>query len=266
VAGEKWISGQKLALTVISLDYRQGIIKEKRLEKDPVIFKIKSEVFDHSTLMALYALQNNGHLDSIESIVSTGKEANIFYGLKKEKGIAIKIFRTATSSFRNMREYILSDPRFQGIKGNRRQLIYAWARREFKNLRKVYKKIPVPTPLTVKKNVLLMEFVGKEGVPYPRMKDVGPRDPEEDFKEIMERVQTMYKLGLVHSDLSEYNILINDEMYFIDFSQGTVTDDPNASAFLKRDITNLIRYFSHYMEPPGIEETYNKVVRWKKSS
>lgn len=245
---------------VVSLKYKEGIIKEKRLEKDPEIFRIKSEVFDHSTLMALYTLQNRGYLDSVESIVSTGKEANIFYGLREKRGVAIKIFRTATSSFRNIKEYIISDPRFKGITYNRMKLTYAWTRREFKNLMKVYKKVKVPKPITVEKNVLLMQFLGKKGVPYPRMKDVGPKDPEKDFLEIITRIKTMYDLGIVHSDLSEYNILVNREMYFIDFSQGTVLEDPNALRFLDRDIKNIIRYFSNYLETPSFEEIYKKIL------
>lgn len=251
---------------VISLHHGQEAIKEKRIEKDPELFRIKSEVFDHSTLMTLYALQNRGHLDSVEGIVSTGKEANIFYGLRKKEGVAIKIFRTATSSFRNIREYILSDPRFQDVKRNRRQLTYAWAKREFKNLRKVHKRVPAPKPMIVEKNVLLMEFLGEAGVPYPRLKDVGPRDPREDFEEILSRVKTLWKLGIVHSDLSEYNILINDEIYFIDFSQGTVIEDPSAPEFLRRDITNILRYFSRYIDTPSSEDLYKEVVKWKKNS
>jgi len=246
---------------VISLKYKEGIIKEKRLEKDPEIFRIKSEVFDHSTLMTIYNLQNRGYLDSVESIVSTGKEANIFYGLRKKRSVAIKIFRTATSSFRNIREYILSDPRFKGITCNRRKLTYAWAKREFKNLMRVYKKVKVPKPITVENNVLLMQFLGRKGVPYPRMKDVGPKDPEKDFEETINRIKTMYDLGIVHSDLSEYNILVNKEMYFIDFSLGTVLEDPNALSFLERDIKNMIRYFSDYIETPGFEEIYKKILR-----
>ena len=72
------------------MKYREGLIKEKRLEKDSEMFRIESEVFDHSTMMTLYNLQNRGYLDSVESIVSTGKEANIFYGLRKRRGIACK--------------------------------------------------------------------------------------------------------------------------------------------------------------------------------
>ncbi|HDN81137.1 MAG: serine protein kinase RIO [Methanomicrobia archaeon] len=261
MACQEGVSGQELDVMVISLKYKEGIIKEKRLEKDPEIFRIKSEVFDHSTLMTIYNLQNRGYLDSVESIVSTGKEANIFYGLRKKRGVAIKIFRTATSSFRNIREYILSDPRFKGITCNRRKLTYAWAKREFKNLMRVYKKVKVPKPITVENNVLLMQFLGRKGVPYPRMKDIGPKDPEKDFEEIIDRIKTMYDIGIVHSDLSEYNILVNKEMYFIDFSQGTVLEDPNALNFLERDIKNIIRYFSDYIETPEFEEIYKKILR-----
>ncbi|MEA1993474.1 MAG: serine protein kinase RIO [Euryarchaeota archaeon] len=242
------------------MKYRGDFVKEERVEKDSERFKIRSEVFDHSTLMILYKLQNRGYLSSVESIVSTGKEANIFYGLHKKKGVAIKIFRTATSSFRNTREYISSDPRFEGIRNNRKKLTYAWAKREFKNLMRVHKKIKAPRPITVKNNVLLMDFLGEKGVPYPRMKDVGPKDPEENFKEIIGGIKKMYDLEIVHSDLSEYNILTNDDMFFIDFPQGTVLGDPNAHRFLKRDIKNIVRYFSRYIETSTPEEIYKKVI------
>ncbi len=248
-----------MALTVVLLGYRENI-KEKRREKDSEMFRIRSGVFDHSTLMTLYKLQNRGYLDSVEGIVSTGKEANVFYGLHKKKGVAIKIFRTATSSFRDIRKYISSDPRFKGIQHNRKKLTYAWAKREFKNLKKVYGEINVPEPIIVKNNVLVMDFIGKNGIPYPRMKDVGPRNPEEDFEEIIRNIQTMYDVGIVHSDLSEYNILTNEKMYFIDFSQGTVLEDSRALSFLERDIENMLRYFSNFIVTPKFEEIYKKVV------
>ena len=48
--------------------------------------------------------------------------------------VALKIFRTSNATFKNIARYIEGDPRFVGLSGNTRKLIYAWTTKEFKNL------------------------------------------------------------------------------------------------------------------------------------
>ncbi len=220
--------------------------KVERLEKDSEIYKIMSSVFDSSTLLTLYHLINRGVFDVFYGIVSSGKEANVYCALDRRGNyVAAKIYRIATSDFRNMRHYLVGDTRLSRIPEDQRGVIYTWASREFKNLRQAHDAgIPVPQPIDCEKNVLAMEFIGEESVPYPLMKNSKPQAPRRTFDKLIESVKTLYKeAGIVHSDLSEYNVMLTPDPVLIDFSMGTDVKNPMADEMLMRDITNLVRYF-----------------------
>jgi RIO kinase 1 len=240
------------------------VAEEKRLKKGQDAFKIYKEVFDRSTLLALYNLMSQGYIDEVNGAVSTGKEANVFHGTdEKGREVAVKIYRIATAGFRTKWSYLASDPRYRHVTKNARKVVFMWAQREFSTLKSLYRKITIPEPIAVNKNVVIMEFLGEDGLSYPLLKDAGPANPEEDFKTVMNSVKTMYDEGLVHADLSEYNIMVYDTLYFIDFAQAAVLEDPRAEEFLKRDVENVHRYFSHYCDIPTTEELLHEVEEWK---
>jgi len=248
--------------------YKSGgfMAEEKRLKKGQEAFKVYKEVFDRSTLLTLYALISQGHIDEVNGVISTGKEANVFHGHDQERNeIAIKIYRIATADFRTKWSYIVSDPRFKHMTKNPRKVVFLWAQREFSTLKTLSGKINIPNPLAVHNNVVVMDFLGENGLAYPSLKEAGPIDPEEDFTTVLNAVKTMYAEGIIHADLSEYNILVYDTLYFIDFSQATILEDPRAGEFLTRDIENIHRYFSRYCEIPSTEDLMKEVVEWKNS-
>ncbi|MDI6642704.1 MAG: serine protein kinase RIO [Candidatus Hodarchaeaceae archaeon] len=220
--------------------------KLERLEKDSETYKIMASVFDSSTLLTLYHLINRGVFDVFYGAVSTGKEANIFCALDRQGNyVAVKIYRIATSDFKNMHRYLASDPRFRRVPKERRDVIYTWTSREFKNLQRAHEAgVPVPRPIDCEKNVLAMEFLGEEGVPYPRMKDTPPRSPKRVFKTLFDATKSLYQdAQLIHSDLSEYNVLLTPDPVLIDFSMGTDRKNPMGDKLLMRDLENLVRYF-----------------------
>jgi len=236
-------------------------LKRERINRDSEIFKVRDEVFDQSTRLTLFKLMNNGYIDSLNGEIATGKEANVFYG-KDENGkeIAVKIYRIATSNFNKMYAYLVGDPRFYYTKKDKRSTVFAWARREFKNLKIASEVINVPKPILTKNNVLIMEFLGKNMKPYPTLKEKKSKEPEKEFNLIIDNVDKLYKTGLIHADLSEYNILMGKKIYFIDFAQGTIKNNIMAKDFLKRDIENISRYFSNYFEVPEIDETLKGIL------
>lgn len=240
--------------------------EEKRLKKGQDAFKIYEEVFDRSTLMTLYSLMSRGYIDEVDGPVSTGKEANIFHG-KDEKGreLAVKIYRVATTGFKTKWSHLVSDPRYKRVTKNPRKVVSLWAQREFSTLKALYGKINLPQPVAVDKNVVVMEFLGKNGLAYPLLKDVGSEDPERDFDAVLTATKTMYREGLVHADLSEYNIMVSDSLYFIDFAQSTIVGNPRSEEFLRRDVENVHRYFSRYLSLPPADVLIEEVVRWKNS-
>lgn len=219
--------------------------------KDSSQRAVFGDVFDDATLMALYELAKKGYIDAMGGSVSTGKEANVFHAISKEYGeVAVKIFMMSTANFNAMKDYILGDPRFMGIRHTRKDIILAWARKEFKNLKRAQEAgVRVPEPYVVKRNILLMEFIGNDGVAMPQLKDVimTQDDAQRIFNKIVEYMSLLYgKAKLIHADLSEYNILVdmNDmSPVIIDMGQSVTTDHVNAETFLIRDVNNVARFF-----------------------
>ena len=220
--------------------------KFERIEKDSEELKTLADVFDQPTLLTLYHMVNRGIVKTFYGVVSTGKEANIFCALDEGGNyVAVKIYRIATSDFKTMYRYLVGDPRFKSFHRDRRRIIYTWTSREFKNLQRAHEAgVRVPRPIDFENNVLAMEFVGENGVPYPRMKDQKPKNPKQTFKKLSSAVETLYtKAQLVHADLSEYNVLLEPEPVLIDFSMATDIANPMANELLMRDLTNIVRYF-----------------------
>ena len=206
------------------------------------------EVFDGRTLTTVMHLLNRGRLRELQGAVKSGKESRIYRGIDMKGGdVAVKIYLTSSAIFRQGRlKYIRGDPRFKDIPHDTRSLIDQWASKEFKNLQLAKEAgLAVPTPIYVEKNVLLMEFIGKNGVPAPHLREVPLQAASSWYDKIVEMLQDLYnKARLVHGDLSEYNILVPDGYpMLIDFAQAVTIEHPEAREFLKRDIDNLNNYF-----------------------
>ena len=142
------------------------------------------EVFDQSTLMVIYDLLNKGVLDEIHGVVSAGKEARVYWSKNKEgKELAVKIYLTSSAEFlKGMHKYIEGDKRFKNVKHDTRSLIFTWAQKEFRNLQQATRaKVNVPKPIEVEKNVLVMEFIGKNGVSAPSLRGQPVNDPEKVY-------------------------------------------------------------------------------------
>ncbi len=208
-----------------------------------------AEVFDRKTLMTIYDFMTSGYIDAVQYPISTGKEGNVFYATDEDgEAMALKIFRTSTSTFKRVAKYVEGDPRFRGVVGNRWKMIYAWVNKEFKNLARYSEAgIPVPEPITFSQNCLLMEFIGDETGPAPQLKDVVLDDPTDTYDEVVSFIIDGWKdAHLVHGDLSEYNILMMDgQPIMIDVGQAMTSDHYNAKELLERDIRNINRFFRH---------------------
>ncbi|MCX8154137.1 MAG: serine protein kinase RIO [Candidatus Bathyarchaeota archaeon] len=224
------------------------------------------EVFDQATLMVIYDFLNSGLLYEMHGVVNAGKEARVYWGKDKDgKDVAVKIYLTTSAEFRKgMLKYIEGDYRFKGVKRDTRSLIFAWAQKEYKNLEQAYQaKVRVPKPIAVKDNVLLMEFIGKNGVNAPSLKEQPPSNPEEVYKLLLTYVKRLYsKAELVHGDLSEYNLMMwKGKPVLFDMAQAVPTSHPMAQFFLNRDLANINRFFSRLgVSVLPINEVYNQVV------
>jgi RIO kinase 1 len=210
-------------------------------------FKTYHNVFDEFTNRTLFKLITQGHFRGLESPISIGKESNVFSALTEEnERIIVKIYRLEACDFNQMYNYIKNDPRYAKLKRKKRSIIFAWVQREYRNLMIAREaQVNVPIPITFSNNVLVLEFVGKNDDIAPRLNDKTPKNKKLFFDSIIENLRKLYKAGLVHADLSAFNILnFNETPVLIDMSQSTGLEHPQAEEFLQRDVKNICKFFN----------------------
>ncbi len=229
--------------------------KKKKRSED---FKTVDAVIDLNTAKQLRRLQNRGFIGSITGTIASGKESGVFladlgpegeehcktYSIKSP--IVVKIFRTSTLNFKQITRYIYGDRRFRKHSKKIRHIINLWVEKEYSNLqRSSLAGINVPKPILVKNNILLMEFLGEDGRPYPLLRYTPKAFTKSTLTQILNQAKLLFqRAGLVHADLSPFNILMGDRIpYFIDMSQSVLISHPRALEFLKRDLKNVVSFF-----------------------
>lgn len=221
----------------------QGVLGKGQFEW--VDRRVFDQVFDRLTLLSLYKLMTKGHFDTLDFPIARGKEAHVFHGTSENGPVAVKIFHTSNAVFKNLMQYIEGDQRFGGLSRRHRNLVDIWVRKEYRNLLRLAKwGLRVPEPIAVQKNVLVMEYIGDEISPAPRLRDTKIDNPEEVFDYLIRFTATAWqKANLVHGDLSAYNILWHEgEAIVIDVGQGVVQNHPRSEEFLVRDVKQLVRW------------------------
>ena len=249
-------------------DLEKKKIDNKRIKRIDQTKKraVIESVFDERTVFQLNKLLTNGPLERIEGVISAGKEAHVYLAYDQyNKEVAIKIYKIDSNTTKWMRNYIIGDPRFKKIPHNVSKIIYLWASKEYKNLKRAYKAdLSVPKPLYIKNNILIMEYIGFESIPAPLLKDIKkPKNPINLFNEILKFIKILYqKAKLVHGDLSEFNILYhNQKPVIIDISQAVSIQHPKAEIYLVRDIKNIFNYFEKLgLQMPDPKKFYYDVI------
>ncbi|MHA2291894.1 MAG: serine protein kinase RIO [Candidatus Hodarchaeales archaeon] len=248
--------------------------KRKKRSED---FETVDAVIDLRTAKLLKQLQNKGFIKTITGTIASGKESGIFLaklGLKGEEyceslsiksPIIVKIFRTSTLNFKQITQYLSGDRRFQKFSKKTHRIVNLWVEKEFSNLkRSVLAKINVPKPILVKKNILLMELLGENGVPFPLLKDSPESINESTLNQITDQIKQLFqRAGLVHADLSPFNIIMGNQIpYLIDMSQSVLISHPQALKFLKRDLKNVLSPFSlKGVRIPNEDELFNEITK-----
>lgn len=201
-------------------------------------WKIQHGVFDQFTLRIIEKLRGEGHFDELKGALALGKEANVFT-TQAEEPTVVKIYRLENRDFNQMLSYLRQDPRYMHSKTRKREIVFNWAQREYRNLLLAREAIPVPKPIAHRKNVIVMQQIGDKH-PAEQLKDLPPKNPEEFFDQIITYMKKLWDIQLVHGDLSNFNILNHQEHpIFIDFSQCSRTDSPNAEELWERDVKNI---------------------------
>jgi RIO kinase 1 len=208
-------------------------------------------VLDPRTRLVLFKMLSTGFITEINGCISTGKEANVYHARRPDGGsYAIKIYKTSILVFKDRDRYVSGEYRFRSgySRGNPRKMVKLWAEKEMRNLKRLHTAgLPTPCPHLLRMHILVMDFLGEEGWPSPRLKDAGLSVGKmgEAYMDVVDLMRTMFQTcRLVHADLSEYNLLWHEgRVHVIDVSQSVETDHPRALEFLRMDAANISLYF-----------------------
>ena len=191
--------------------------------------------------LAINALVKAGVIESFGQSLGVGKEADVYDALSSSgKRIAVKFHRLGRISFRQTR-------RKRGYTREHSTWLFQShlaAEREFQAMKLVYENgVAVPEPISQNRHVVAMGMI--EGAQLSKYRDIGK--PEKVLKEILRNLRKAYlKAHLIHSDISEYNIILkpDGQILIIDWPQAVRTDHANAADLLERDIKNVLIFFS----------------------
>lgn len=207
-------------------------------------------------------LVDDGLVDEVISRLMSGKEADIYVVRCGTDIRCAKVYKEAAQrSFKQAVQYqegrkVRSTRRTRamqkGSKYGRDQQEKSWQNAEVDALRRLAEAdVRVPKPYGILEGVLLMELVTDEqGDVAPRLCDVVMSEQQalEDHATLMRYIVRMLCAGLVHGDLSEFNVLVDDYgPVIIDLPQAVdAAANNHAESMLARDINNMTRYFSEY--------------------
>lgn len=242
--------------------FRSRREREEERRKERSHHDVRDEVFDRRTLLAISRLVSRDLLQQVDFSISTGKVANVFRVTSADGPRALKVYRVGNAVFRSMPPYLLHDLREEVGSNSFGRLVFAWARREFMALKKCREAdVPVPEPIEWYRNLLLMSFVGKDGLPFPTLIKSEVKNPEKLCRELCTIVRKMTRgAELVHGDLSPYNLLYDGRhLTLIDMGESLPVSHPQAAALLRRDAANFAHYFGRLGLTIGPDELFAKM-------
>jgi RIO kinase 1 len=243
-------------------------------------FQLLPEQFERAimkTPKSLEPLVHDGLVDEVIRPLKSGKEAAVYVVLSEGEIRCAKVYKEANKrgfhkqalyqegrKVRNSRQARAME---KNTRFGRKQQEEVWQNAEVDALyRLAAAGVRVPQPYNFVEGVLLMELVTDEhGAAAPRLNDLELTSEQalEYHGLLIKEVVRMLCAGLVHGDLSEYNILIDAHgPVIIDLPQAVdAAANNNAARMLERDVNNLAAYFGRFA-PELLATSYGKEI-WK---
>ncbi len=212
---------------------------------------------------SLIGLADQGVIDEVVRPLMSGKEAQVYLVIASGERRVAKVYKEADHrSFKHRADYVegrrVRNSRSQRAMAKRSrfgrgEIEAAWRNAEVDIIHQLHAAgVRVPVPYDFVDGVLVMELVqGADGEPAPRLVDVNlhPDEARDLFHRLLREVVRMLCVGVVHGDLSDFNVLLTpDEPVIIDFPQAV---DPahnrNARRLLIRDVDNLSQFLGRFV-------------------
>ena len=203
------------------------------------------------------------HEIKIVSSIKSGKKARVYRVMLDGDLVAMKVYKKPEErNFKNTGAYLLgkyyrrSSERRAVAKNNKfaKKLKHEnWVKREFFMLQKLFESgANIPRPILQIDDAIFMELLGNENLVAPRLCDIEleKTEAEKAFNSVIKSMEVFWNFGIVHADLSEFNILWwKSRPYIIDFPQSIDRRmHPNPIEVLDRDLKNVVKYFSRYLD------------------
>jgi len=227
------------------LEYRlKKLVREKLVVRTTQPYEGFQIYFEGYDALALNAFVKRKSISAIGNEIGVGKESVVFEAIRQPElaigepfPVIIKLHREGRTSFKQIkrvREHLGEREHFSWIYAARLA-----AQREYEIMSKLYPQVSVPKPLDHNRHAIVMEIA--KGSLLSKTKLI---DPEWYLDEILKQIKITYSLGVIHADLSEYNIFVSEEgVQLIDWPQYVTPDHPHADEILERDVSNILTHF-----------------------
>ena len=236
------------------------LIQVKRMENE-IGAKILEKGLD---ILALWNFLTHEKISSLLVQIGKGKESILYSAIDAEKNwLVVKLHRYYTQEFKKIEKSLAyAAVKLRGIELRIADYMIdipkAKAQVEYYALKKLYENgINVPRPIDLDRHAVLMEMLyDVPGIPSKLLKEVLLKNPNNALEIILEDYHVIIKkLGLIHGDLSEFNIMVSkNDLYYIDWPQAVPTSYKFANELIKRDLNNILRFFR---EKYSIEKEIN---------
>jgi RIO kinase 2 len=246
------------------LEYRlKKLVRNKLVVRTTQPYEGFQIYFEGYDALALNAFVKRKSISAIGDEVGVGKESVIYEAILPPElaigepvPVVIKFHREGRTSFKQIkrvREHLGDREHFSWIYAARLA-----AQREYGIMATLYPKVSIPKPFDHNRHAIVMELA--KGSLLSKTKLL---DPEWYLDEILKQVKITYSLGVIHADLSEYNIFASEDgVQLIDWPQYVTPEHPQADEILERDVSNIL---THFFRKYGIKRELDETIREIKS-
>ncbi len=246
------------------LEYRlKKLVRNKLVVRTTQPYEGFQIYFEGYDALALNAFVKRKSISAIGDEVGVGKESVIYEAILPPElaigepvPVVIKFHREGRTSFKQIkrvREHLGEREHFSWIYAARLA-----AQREYRIMAELYPKVSIPKPFDHNRHAIVMELA--KGSLLAKTKLLAP---EWYLDEILKQVIITYSLGIIHADLSEYNIFASEDgVQLIDWPQYVTLEHPHADEILERDVSNVL---THFFRKYGIKRELDETIREIKS-